>query len=125
MNWRFDSPPTAAVPSPRWPALPIAIALGLLPLTQIPAGAEDLIPLPRTGLYRIVPERVRFPDGYKVDVHRDPSRFAEPVDSDTIAEMRFWSPPASGMSMSLGLEDESKRIGSGGTLMHVFFEWKF
>ena len=90
-----------------------------------PARGEEMIALPRTGLYRIVPARVRFPDGYVVDPHRDPPRFTQPVDTDTIAEVRMWSAPAVGMSMSVDVKDETPRVGGGGTLLQLQFRYRF
>ena len=84
-----------------------------------------MVSLPRTGLYRIVPARVRFPDGYVVDLHRDPPRFTAAIDTDTIAEVQMWSVPAAGMAMSFGVKDETPRVGSGGTLLQLQVEFRF
>ena len=118
-------PPTPAAPPPRWPLLPIALATALLPVMCSPAGGEEMVALPRTGLYRIIPARVRFPDGYAIDVQRDPPRFAQGVETDTIAELRMWSRPATGMSLSVDLKDETPRVGSGGTLLQLRFQYRF
>ena len=80
--------------------------------------------LPRTGLYRIVPQRFLFQNGYAIDAQRDPSRFADPVGTDTIAKLPLFH-SESGIGASVGLFDESKPLGSSGTLLRFGFEYHF
>lgn len=124
MTRRINFPPTSAAPPSRWPFLPIALAIGILPAMCSPARGEDTVSLPRTGLYRIIPSSVRFPDGYAVDLTRDPPWFAEAVNTDTIAELRMWAPVKNSW-VSLDIKDETPHIGSGGTLMQLRFQYRF
>ena len=73
-----------------------------------------------------LPRRLRIPDGYAVDIERDPPRFASPVDRDRIVGFDVLQRPRRGMTASLNYDEERRGPFPGsGEVVRFVVELRF
>ena len=69
---------------------------------------------------------VTVPDGYLIDVQRDPPRFAAPCDRDNVVSVDVPSGHLLGdATISLRYDDEDRKMGSDADVMMLRLRWKF
>lgn len=74
-----------------------------------------------------LPSFVHIPNGYSIDVDRDPPRYAAPIDRDNYVSVdvpgstRFLA----GGQVSLRVDGEDRKLGDDGNLLRLRVEWKF
>jgi hypothetical protein len=69
---------------------------------------------------------LRIPDGYEIDVDRDPPRFAAPCDRDNVVSIDL--PTAkflAGAGFSLRYDEEDRSMGNDADVVRFRFEWKW
>ena len=69
---------------------------------------------------------VRIPDGYAIDVERDPPRFAAPCDRDNVVSIdvpggRFLT----GSELSLRYDEEDRSMGRDADVLMLRLKWKY
>lgn len=75
-----------------------------------------------------LPSFLHIPNGYSIDVDRDPPRYAEPVDRDNYVAVEV---PGStrllaGARVTLRFDGEDRGpMGEGGSLIRLRVDWKF
>lgn len=72
-----------------------------------------------------LPSFLIIPDLYEIDPHRDPPRFAAPVDTDNFVSLDF--PPIPVLHsclISLRLDEDDRRLDSG-DVIRLRLRWKF
>jgi hypothetical protein len=74
-----------------------------------------------------LPSFVHFPNGYDLQVKRDPPSFARPVDNDNIVSLDVpgSSRLVGGAKITLRFDSESRRMGSGSDIIRLRFDWPF
>jgi hypothetical protein len=71
-----------------------------------------------------LPSFVHFPNGYDLQVKRDPPSFARPVDNDNIVSLDVpGSALVGGAKVTLRFDAESRRMGSGSDIIRLRFDW--
>lgn len=138
MTGRTFEPPTAAAETivDRRGARIAALLLLLLvaPVTAFgqPGDGEDAVPMGPPAVMsrpswieRLIPRRLLIPDGFAIDVTRDPPRFAAPVDEDTVVGLQLFARPESGLSAHLLYQEEDRTLGSDGDLIQLRIEFRF
>jgi hypothetical protein len=93
--------------------LPIvsAIALGASAVETVQEAHRPpslLEPPPPRNQAGILPHRLRIPDGYLVDLEREPARFAAPVNGDRVVAFDVLQRPQQGLSLSFVYDDEER-----------------
>jgi hypothetical protein len=97
------------------PATPVSVA------SRWRGNAAGVPPPPPT----FIPKRIHIPDLYKIDVDRDPPRFAEPVDNDRMVALEFISAAAWRPSVSFTYDTESAPIGDSSKRVSLRLELPF
>src|SRR5262245_62718951 len=72
-----------------------------------------------------LPQFLIIPDLYEIDPHRDPPRFAAPVDTDNLVSLDF--PPIRMLHsclISLRFDDDDRRLDSG-DVIRLRLRWKW
>jgi hypothetical protein len=73
-----------------------------------------------------LPSFVHFPNGYDLEVKRDPPRFAAPVDRDNVASIDLpGGHLVGGANVTLRFDEESRRMGPGSDVLRLRFDWRF
>lgn len=66
------------------------------------------------------------PDGYELDLDRDPPRYAAPCDRDNIVSLNVPSGRLLGDgSLSLRYDEEDRALGEDADTVLVRFQWRF
>ncbi len=71
---------------------------------------------------------VNFPDGYAIDVNRDPPRFAQPCDRDNVVSIDVPGGRLLGdatISMRYDQDDRFPTPGPSADLLRIRLQWKF
>ena len=69
---------------------------------------------------------VRVPDGYQIDVDRDPPRYAAPVDRDNIVSLEVPSGRfLAGGGLSFRYDEEDRKLGRDADTLTVRVQWRF
>ena len=71
---------------------------------------------------------VRVPDGYAIDVNRDPPRFARPCDRDNVVSLDLPSEKfLSGGKLSFRYDEEDRKMGHGrdADVLMMRLQWRF
>ena len=97
-----------------------------------PAPAPSSVPpalgsTPPPSAHRsILPPRLEIPDGYAIDLGRQPARFAEPVDHDRIVGFDVLSKPRHGFTASVVYDQEARQPMPGtGQVVRFLIERRF
>lgn len=71
-----------------------------------------------------LPKQLVIPDGYEIDVGRDPLRFADPVDRDKLVGFDLMPRRRFGAMLSFSYDEESlPAMGGGSELFRLQLEW--
>ena len=65
------------------------------------------------------------PDGYQIDLERDPPGFARPVDYNNMMSFDIPGGKAIGANMTLRIDTESKTYGHSGDALRFRITWPF
>jgi hypothetical protein len=69
---------------------------------------------------------VRVPDGYQIDVYRDPPRYAAPIDRDNVVSLEVPSGRfLGGGALALRYDEEDRKLGGDADTMMLRVQWKF
>ena len=73
---------------------------------------------------------LHLPDGYALDVERDPPRFAAPCDRDNVVSLdvpggKVFGDAFGNASLSLRYDEEDRSMGSDADTVLLRFQWKF
>jgi hypothetical protein len=69
---------------------------------------------------------VKVPDGYEIDVDRDPPRFAAPADRDNVVALDVPSGKLlAGGKLSLRYDEEDRAMGSDADVLILRVQWRF
>jgi len=69
---------------------------------------------------------VHLPDGYAIDVDRDPPRFAAPCDRDNVVAVDVPSGSLLGKgTLSLRYDEEDRSMGPDSDVMILRLQWRF
>jgi len=69
---------------------------------------------------------VHIPDGYAIDVERDPPRFAAPCDRDNVVSLDVpGGRLLGGSELSLRYDEEDRSMGPGADVLLLRLKWKF
>ena len=91
-----------------------------------PAGPRVLGVRPPPPRASVLPERLRIPDGYAIDLYRPTPRFAEPFDRDRVVAFDVISRPRHGFTASLVYDQEARQPMQGtGELFRFVVERRF
>ena len=78
------------------------------------------------GWFMFQQSLLHVPDGYHIDVERDPARFAAPCDRDNVVAIDL--PTAkflAGGKLSMRYDEEDRSMGSDADVVRFRLEWKF
>ena len=69
---------------------------------------------------------LRIPDGYAIDVDRNPARYAAPCDRDNVVAIDLpTSKFLAGGDLSLRYDDEDRSMGSDADVVRFRVQWKW
>jgi hypothetical protein len=70
---------------------------------------------------------IKLPEGYEIDVGRDPPRYASPVSPGKLGALRLWPEPVAGAAVTIRFQNEGLPAmgGRGGARLGIRFEWEF
>ena len=69
---------------------------------------------------------LRVPDGYAIDVDRDPPRFAAPCDRDNVVSLDVpGGQLLGGSELSLRYDEEDRSMGRGADVLLLRLKWSF
>jgi hypothetical protein len=105
--------------------LPLAVALAVVSSAHQASAALAAAPARPPGLEaRLVPARLHIPDGYALDVTRDPPRFARPFHHDRLVSLDLLSRPRWTVSVAYD-EDSLGPLARSGEAVRFFVEYPF
>ncbi len=83
-------------------------------------------PVPRAEGEHLLPQRLRIPDGYAIDIDRSPPMFVSPVDRDRIVGFDVLQRPRYGWTASVAYDEEKRGPFPGsGEVIRFLFEHRF
>jgi hypothetical protein len=69
---------------------------------------------------------LHIPDGYAIDLNRDPPRFAAPCDRDNVVSVDVPSGSLLGQGkLSLRYDEEDRSMGPGSDVIFLRLQWRF
>jgi hypothetical protein len=77
------------------------------------------------GLFGFLPRQLWVPNGYEIDLDRDPPRFAAPIDRDTLVGFDVPGGPSRRLRARLAWAEESRFIGETGNVVSFRIEWRW
>ncbi|HLK09931.1 MAG TPA: hypothetical protein VKW76_00965 [Candidatus Binatia bacterium] len=105
--------------------LPLTVALAVVSSAHQASEALTAAPTRAPGLEaRLLPARLHIPDGYALDVTRDPPRFARPLHHDRLMSVDLLSRPRWTASLAYD-EDSLGPLARTGEVVRLFVEYPF
>jgi|GEM_PF-1691667 hypothetical protein len=105
--------------------LPLTVALAVVSSAHQTSEALAAAPARAPGLEaRLVPARLHIPDGYALDVMRDPPRFARPLHHDRLVSLDLLRRPRWTVSLAYD-EDSLGPLARSGEAVRFFVEYPF
>ena len=110
--------------------LPLVAAMAFgVSAVQEPEAPASAVPFTTPAPPRrksLLPSRLQIPDGYAIDVDRNPPRFVTPVDRDRIVGLDLMGRPRHGWTASLTYDEESRHpLPGSGELFRLIFKRRF
>lgn len=104
--------------------LPLTVALAVVSSAHRAGEAITAAPARRQRLDALLPARLHIPDGYALDVSRDPPRFARPLHHDRLVSVDLLSRPRWTASLAYD-EDFLGPLARSGEVVRLFVEYPF